>query len=102
MSKGEREHIKAYHIRENMLIKASRDSVIFKRKVVSCLQEGKDMIVYVMTLSALVTFLFVLIFYYPIYSHYPMSDSGGERHLREENLWNYLHIFTVGDMSISK
>ena len=51
MSKGEREHIKAYHIRENALIKASPDALILKRKVVSCLQEGKDMIVYVMTLS---------------------------------------------------
>ena len=51
MSKGEREHIKAYHIRENALIKASPDALILKRKVVSCLQEGKDMIVYVIILS---------------------------------------------------
>ena len=102
MSKGEREHIKAYHIRENALIKASPDALILKRKVVSCLQEGKDMIVYVMTLSALVIFLFALIFCYAIYSHYPMSDRGGERHLRDENLWNSLHIFILGDMLISK
>ena len=51
MSKGEREHIKAYHIRENAPIKASPDALLLKRKVVSCLQEGKDMIVYVITLS---------------------------------------------------
>ena len=45
-------------------------------------------------------FLFALIFYYPIFSHYPMSDLGGERHLREENISNSLHIFILGDMSI--
>ena len=102
MSKGEREHIKAYHIRENAHLKLLLMLLINKRRDVSCLQEGKDMIVYVMTLSALVIFLFALIFCYPIYSHYPMSDSGGERHLREENLWNSLHIFILGDMSKSK
>ena len=51
MSKGEREHIKAYHIRENAHLKHLLMLLILKRKVVSCLQEGKDMIVYVMTLS---------------------------------------------------
>ena len=60
------------------------------------------MIVYVMILSCSDYFivgsdflLFALIFYYPIFSHYPISDSEGERHLREENLSNSLHISTL-------
>ena len=32
-----------------------------------------------------------LIFSYPTFSHYPISDSGGER--IHKNLWNSLHIF---------
>ena len=35
----------------------------------------------------------------PIFSQYPMLDSGGARHLRERNHSNSLHIFTLGDMS---
>ena len=55
------------------------------------------MIVYVVILFDLIS-LFALIFY-PMFSHYPMLDSGGERHLREENLSNSLHILIFGDMS---
>ena len=51
------------------------------------------MLVEDITLCRLLYFSFALIFYYPIFSHYPILDSGGERHLREENLWNSLHIF---------
>ena len=47
---GERAHQSLSHKRE-CTPKASPDASILKRKVVSCLQEGKDMIVYVMTLS---------------------------------------------------
>ena len=42
---------------------------------------------------------FALIFLFPIFSQYPMLDSGGARHLRERNHLNSLHIFTFGDMS---
>ena len=38
-------------------------------------------------------------FLFPIFSQYPMLDSGGARHLRERNHSNSLHIFTLGDMS---
>ena len=38
-------------------------------------------------------------FLFPIFSQYPMLDSGGARHLRERNHLNSLHIFTLGDMS---
>ena len=37
-------------------------------------------------------------FLFPIFSQYPMSDSGGARHLRERNQSNLLHIFILGDM----
>ena len=37
-------------------------------------------------------------FLFPIFSQYPMYDSGGARHLRERNQSNSLHIFILGDM----
>ena len=40
-------------------------------------------------------------FPFPIFSQYPMLDSGGARHLRERDHLNSLHIFTLGDMSNS-
>ena len=60
MSKAGREHIKAYHIRENAHLKLLLMLIILKRKVFACLQEGKDMLVDVM--FALLCFFFVLIF----------------------------------------
>ena len=48
-------------------------------------------------LSAL--FSFSSDFLFPIFSQYPMLDSGGARHLRDRNQLNSLHIFTLGDMS---
>ena len=45
-------------------------------------------------------FAFCSIFLFPIFSQYPMLDSGGARHLRERNSLNSFHIFTFGDMSI--
>ena len=39
-------------------------------------------------------------FLLPIFSKYPMLDSGGARHLREIKHLNSLHIFTFGDMSM--
>ena len=37
-------------------------------------------------------------FLFPIFSQYPMYDSGGARHLRKRNQSNSLHIFILGDM----
>ena len=45
---------------------------------------------------------FALIFFYPIFSHYPISDSGGESSIiTKENPMNSLHIFILLDMSIT-
>ena len=59
------------------------------------------MIIYVMTLSCfdfLICSNFLLPYLLPL-SHVRLR---GERHLREENLSNSLHIFIIGYMSISK
>ena len=50
-------------------------------------------------LHYLCCFFFCSDFLFPIFSQYPMQDSGGARHLRERNHLNSLHIFTLGDMS---
>ena len=93
MSKGEREHIKAYHIRKNALLKLLPMLLILKRKDVSCLQEGKDMIVCVVTIFVLMV-LFALIFFPYLL---PLSNirfrGRKSSFLGEENLCNSLHIF---------
>ena len=40
-------------------------------------------------------------FLFPIFSQYPILDSGGARHLREENLRIHCISLPFGDMSIS-
>ena len=62
---------------------------------------GKDMFIcaYLHQLCSFVSLSSVFLF--PIFSQYPMLDSGGARHPRERNSLNSLHIFLFGDMSIS-
>ena len=72
---------------------------------------GKDMFIcaylHWFTLALIIIHIFQLCsfisfssdFLFPIFSKYPMLDSGEARHLRERNHLNSLHIFTLGDMS---
>ena len=56
--------------------------------------------VWLLALAQALLFLFCCSdFLFPIFSQYPMLDSGGARHLRERDHLNSLHIFTLGDMS---
>jgi hypothetical protein len=91
MSKGEREHIKAYHRREKAHLSFSRCSLsIEERSHMSLRGERHASRCYV---------FFVLIFIYPTFSHYPISDSGGERvHIKGKKIFGIhcIYLYSLG------
>ena len=100
MSKGEREitsklnHIyrgREYSREERVIIKDPR-CLVFKRREVTCLQEGKDMFIFVCISS-----VFLIPYLLPV-SH---DRFRGSKTSKGRKSLHSLHIFTFGDMSIS-
>ena len=73
--------------------------MMFKRRDVTCLFRGKTCSYVLICIKFYPFVSFSSDFLFPIFSQYPMLDSGGARHLRERNHLNSLHIFTLGGMS---
>ena len=115
---GERDHIKAYHFqREREIITSTGgerdlqggeysrreqfsripDAWCSRGEMPHVFLRGKTCSYVLICISS--DFAFCSVFLFPIFSQYPMLDSGGARHLRERNHLNSLHIFTLGDMS---
>ena len=87
--KGGREHIRAYHMGDKAHLSLSFSRCLLtieERSHMSLRGERHVNVCYI---------CFALIFSYPTFSRYPISDSGGRKssYLGEENLWNSLHIF---------
>ena len=116
---GDRDHIKAYHleryhIREYHFHRGRKYSSrkYFSRIPDAWCSRGEMPHVFLgerhvhMCLFASALFIcffelwFCSDFLFPIFSQYPMLDSGGARHLREGNPWIHSHIYLWGHVYI--
>ena len=107
---GERDHIKAYHMEERYLSlprclwsieERCHMSSRGERHVKTCLIEP---FLALMVLALISFSFFALIFSYPTFFHYPISDLGGEIiHIQGKKIFgNHCISLMFGEMSISK